>query len=69
MHIKVPSILLGTSPFDGPPPLFISNQLQEKKYKIFNENAYIVFVTSATTSNHTGFKITWNGKFRNGYLL
>ncbi|KAG8183044.1 hypothetical protein JTE90_018090 [Oedothorax gibbosus] len=49
----------GSDPFEGPPPHFISNQLPKTKYKIFHEDAYIVFVTSATRSNRTGFKIKW----------
>ncbi|XP_015923198.1 uncharacterized protein [Parasteatoda tepidariorum] len=50
----------GLHPLEGPPWLSITKADEKKKYEVYDESAYIVFVTKATSRNFRGFNISWD---------
>ncbi|KFM56982.1 hypothetical protein X975_02508, partial [Stegodyphus mimosarum] len=49
----------GINPFEGPPPLFVSNAANMQNYQVNEENAYIVFVSRSPRKPGRGFSIHW----------
>ncbi|XP_035218331.1 uncharacterized protein LOC118191618 isoform X2 [Stegodyphus dumicola] len=49
----------GSNPFEGAPPLFISNAAKMQNYQVNNENAYVVFVSRSPRKPGRGFNIHW----------
>ncbi|XP_035218332.1 uncharacterized protein LOC118191618 isoform X3 [Stegodyphus dumicola] len=48
-----------SNPFEGAPPLFISNAAKMQNYQVNNENAYVVFVSRSPRKPGRGFNIHW----------